>query len=227
MKLLIHSTDGYTKATSTDYWLCNTRGLWNPCFIHCVIYIIKVSHLGSPNYMIWPKFINLVWSYALNFRHISLRNYKRLKNVFIVSWMTDLQKPCSLYEINFGTKCYPKHISTPKFRIALFKMRSGSYDLEVERGRYVRLKLNINERLFISCHVIEDEEHFVTDCVNNREIRKSFFDKILLRELGFANWANREKIVFLMFCEDPQILTWLSIFYHSFNTRNLGTSLRV
>ena len=198
MKFLIHSTDGYTKATSTDYWLCNTRGLWNPCFIHCVIYIIKVSHLGSPNYMIWPKFINLVWSYALN-----------------------------LIEINFGTKCYPKHISTPKFRIALFKMRAGSYDLEVERGRYVRPKLNINERLFISCHVIEDEENFVTDCVNNREIRKSFFDKILLRELGFANWTNREKIVFLMSCEDPQILTWLSIFYHSFNTRNLGTSLRV
>ena len=99
---------------------------------------------------------------------------------------------------------------------------------EVERGRYVQPKLDITERLCISCHVIKDEEHFVTDCVNNREIRKSFFEKISLREPGFPNWNNREKFVFLMSCEDPLILSWFSRFlYHSFHNRNLRTSLRV
>ena len=79
--------------------------------------------------------------------------------------------------MNFGTECYLKHISKPKFRIDLSKLRASSHDLEVERGRYVRLKLDINEQLCISCHVIEDEEHFVTDCENKRGMRKSFFEK--------------------------------------------------
>ena len=163
---------------------------------------------------------------------------ERLKKSFIMSWMTDLRngweyssilRIYSLYKIYVGTECYLKHISKPKFRIALSKLRASSHDLDVERGRYVRPKLDINERLCISCHVIEDEEHFVTDCVNNRQMRNPFFEKKKsLWEPGFANWANRDKIVFLISCEDPQILSWSSKFlYHSFHTRNLRTSLRV
>ena len=156
--------------------------------------------------------------------------HERLKKSFIMSWMTDLGngrdsssilKTYSLYKMNFGTECYLKHIPKPKFTTALSKPRASSHDLEVERGRYVRPKLEITERLCISCHVIKDEEHFVTDCVNN-------FEKISLREPGFANWNNREKFVFLMFCEDLQILSCFSKFlYHSFHTRNLRTSLCV
>ena len=56
-------------------------------------------------------------------------------------------------------------------------MRASSHDLEVERGRYVRPKLDINERICIPCHVIEDEELFVTNCVNDRE-KNSFLEKI-------------------------------------------------
>ena len=163
--------------------------------------------------------------------------HERLTTSFIMFWMTDLRNGCesssilktySLYRMNFGTECYLKHISKPKFRIALSKLRASSHDLDVERSRYVRPKLDITERLCISCHVIEDGEHFVTDCVNNREMTKSFFEKISLREPGFAYWNNREKFVFLMSWQDPQILSWFSKFlYHSFHTRNLRTSLRV
>ena len=132
--------------------------------------------------MTWPKVIKLIWNRASNFRHINLRNYAMnvWKNSFIMSWMTDLRngyesssvlKTYSWYKMNFGTECYLKHISKPKFGIDLSKLRASSHDLEVERGRYVRLKLDINEQLCISCHVIEDEEHFVTDCENNRGMR--------------------------------------------------------
>ena len=97
--------------------------------------------------------------------------HERLKNSFVMSWMTDLRNGCksssipktySLYKTNFGTECYLKHISKPKLRIALSKLRASSHDLEVERGRYVRPKLDINERLCISGHIIEDEEHLST-----------------------------------------------------------------
>ena len=77
----------------------------------------------------------------------------------------------------------------------------------------------------ISCHVSENEEHFVTDCVNSREMKKSLFEKISVREPGFANWNNREKSVFLMSCEDPQILSWFIHFILTTWGRHFGFSL--
>ena len=96
--------------------------------------------------------------------------YERLKNSFVNSWVNDLRnghessilRTYSLYKMNFGTENYLNYISKPKFRIALSKLRASSHDLEIERGRYVRPKLNLSDRLCMSCHVIEDEEHFVT-----------------------------------------------------------------
>ena len=119
--------------------------------------------------------------------------------------------------------CYPNHV-----QVWQNSTSNTAIHMKVNHRFDANVILDITERLCIPCHVIEDEEHFVTDCVNNREIRKSFFEKISLREPGFPNWNNREKFVILMSCEDPQILSWFSKFlYHSFYTRNLRTSLRV
>ena len=84
----------------------------------------------------------------------------------------------SLYKTNFGIENYLKYISKPKFSIALSKLRVNSHDLELEHGRYVRPKLNLNERLCMSCHVIEDKEHFVTGCINNLDMSESLINKI-------------------------------------------------
>ena len=133
----------------------------------------KVFRLGSPEHMTWPRCTKLIWIHALIFRHPSLRNF--VVNAFINSWVSDLcnghesyiLRTYSLYKTNFGIENYLKYISTPTFRIALSKLRASSHDLEIERGRYVRPKLNFNKRLCMSCHAIEDEEHFVTVCINN------------------------------------------------------------
>ena len=74
----------------------------------------------------------------------------------------------------FGTECYLKSISNPKLRIALSKLRTSSHDLEIERGRYVRPKLNVDERLCLSCNVVENEEHFVTAWKDN-EVERALF----------------------------------------------------
>ena len=156
--------------------------------------------------------------------------YERLTNSFMNSWVNDLRnghesyvsRTYSLYKMNFGTENYLSYISKPKFRIALSKLRASSHDLEIERGRYVRPKLNLSERLRMSCHVIEDEEHFVTGCINNLDMRESL--NIATKEPSFANLSNRKTFINLMSCNDRQILTWLSKFLHnSFQTRNLRT----
>ena len=161
--------------------------------------------------------------------------YELLKNSFMNSWVNDLRNghepsiliTYSLYKTNFGIEIYLKYISKPKFRIALPKLRASSHDLEIERGRYVRPKLNLNERMCMSCHVIEDEEHFVTGCINNLDMRDSLFNKIATKEPSFANLSNRGKNIYLMSCNDRQILTWFGKFLHnSSQTRNLRTILR-
>ena len=79
----------------------------------------------------------------------------------------------------------------------------------------------------MSCHVIEDEEHFVTVCINNFGMRVTLFNKIATKEPSFANLSNREKFIYLISCNGRQILTWLGKFLHnSFQTRNLRTILR-
>ena len=90
----------------------------------------------------------------------------------------------------------------------------------------------------MACHVIEDEEHFVAVCISNLDMRETLFNKIAMKEQtlfnkiamkepSFANLSNREKFIYLMSCNDRQILTWFGKFLHnSFQNRNLRTILR-
>ena len=154
---------------------------------------------------------------------------ERLKNCFITSWSHDLHS-CNTsiirtyrsYKLDFGMECYLKHVNNSKFRVALSKLRTSSHSLEIERGRYTRPKLNVDQRLCMSCNVVEDEEHFVLHCQDNRMERELLFQKIYMRDSSFFNLSSSEQIVFLMRCSDPQIMAWLGKFiHHSFLNRNI------
>ena len=152
----------------------------------------------------------------IQFRHIC---HERARNYFVSTWQSDL---CSadtsiariyrLYKSSLGTECYLKSISNPKLSVALSKLRVSSHDLEIERGRYVRPKLNVDERFCLSCNVVENEEHFVTACKDNELERALFTNKLEKRDSSFANLTNRDKLIFLMTCADSQILTWFRRF---------------
>ena len=154
---------------------------------------------------------------------------ERLKNCFITSWLHDLHS-CNTsiirtyrsYKLNFGMECYLKHVNNSKFRVALSKLRTSSHSLEIERGRYTRPKLNVDQRLCMSCNVVEDEEHFVLHCQDNRMERELLFQKIYMRDSSFFNLSSFEQFVFLMRCSDLQIMAWFGKFiHHSFLNRNI------
>ena len=154
---------------------------------------------------------------------------ERLKNCFITSWLHDLHS-CNTsiirtyrsYKLNFGMECYLKHVNNSKFRVALSKLRTSSHSLEIERGRYTRPKLNVDQRLCMSCNVVEDEEHFVLHCQDNRVERELLFQKIYMRDSSFFNLSSFEQFVFLMRCSDPQIMAWFGKFiHHSFLNRSI------
>ena len=119
-------------------------------------------------------------------------------------------------------ECYLKHINNSKFRVALSKLRTTSHSLEIERGRNTRPKLNVDQRLCMSCNVVEDEEHFVLHCQDNRVERELLFQKIYMRDSSFFNLSSSEQFVFLMRCSDPQIMAWFGKFiHHSCLNRNI------
>ena len=140
--------------------------------------------LNYQGFQTWiSKAYELSWSYDIDmdsctqltpgqFKHIC---YERVANSYFVStWLSDLRsgdtsiaRIYQLYKSSFGTECYLTFISNPKLKVAVFKLRASSHDLEIERGRYVRPKLNVDERLCLSCNVVEDEEHFVTAYKDN------------------------------------------------------------
>ena len=168
------------------------------------------------------KAYELSWSYDIDmdsctqvtpgqFKHIC---QEHVKSYFVSTWLSDLRSGDTsiastyrLYKSCFGTECYLKSISNPELRVALSKLRASSHDLEIERSRHVRLKLNVDERSCLSCNVVENEEHFVTACKDKEVERALFTNKLVKRDPSFANLTNRKKIIFLMTNADSQILT--------------------
>ena len=104
--------------------------------------------------------------------------------------------------------------------MTLSKFRTSSCNLEIERGRYTRPKLNVDQRLCMSCNVVEDEEHIVFHCQDNRAECKLFLQNLDTR-YSFLQ-LSAEQYVFRMRCSDPQILAWLGKFIQqSFLNRSI------
>ena len=70
-------------------------------------------------------------------------------------------------------------LNVTKFRNAISKLRMAFNRLEIEAGRWVRVKerVPVNERKCRLCNVMEDEYHFVIECNRYNELRKKYIPK--------------------------------------------------
>ena len=151
-----------------------------------------------------------------------------IKRNFINRWISDLcntesriLKTYASYKCDFNTESYLEVISVPKYRIALSKLRSSSHNLEIERGRYVRPKRILDERVCMLCKVVDDEIHFVTSCCINERQRLSLYQKLITVDPEFTLLSNEDKFVYLMANRNQTVITWFAKFiYHSFHARN-------
>ena len=151
---------------------------------------------------------------------------ERVKSTFRTNWHADLQvKPLlrsyRLYKREFTPEHYLDCITLPKYRVSIPKIRASSHDLEIERGRYTRPKIDPDHRLCAFCFEIKNEDQFVTNCQINYAERQLLFTMISSKFPAFAQLNHHEKYIYLMSCNDRQILTWLGNFlYKSFDIRN-------
>jgi hypothetical protein len=76
------------------------------------------------------------------------------------------------FKIKFEQEQYLKNIKSLELRRCLSKFRTSCHDLEIETGRYKKLKLE--ERVCCSCNnkSVEDEVHFLIHCPKYQQKRK-------------------------------------------------------
>ena len=104
-------------------------------------------------------------------------------------------------------------ISNPKYRIAVSKLRASSHNLEIERGRYTRPKVNPENRLCPLCYVVDNEIHFVVWCRINETLRITLWNKINAIDSGFAYLDDK----------DLSFATWCLVVTEMYN-HGLGNS---
>ena len=91
-------------------------------------------------------------------------------------------------------------------RVALTKLRLGSHNLFVERGRWNNT--NYLERKCLLCNDIEDEYHFVIICTKYFDLRVKYIPKI------YYTRPSMYKLLKLVNSDDYTLLKKLGLFLH-------------
>ena len=126
-----------------------------------------------------------------------------------------------MFKNDFNIEPYLYLVKKPCYRQAIAKLRCSSHTLEIERGRHTNPKTPVAQRLCNMCHEIEDEKHFLLNCLMNAPERERFYNKITCIYHGFAHLDDDEKFLYILNNKNPSCLTWLGEFlYRSFLKRN-------
>ena len=98
-------------------------------------------------------------------------------------------------------------IKNVNHRQSVAKLRCGNHDLKIETGRHCIPKIPENIRICPHCssNEVENETHFVFHCNLHEQIRKTFFNDIILRYSEFDALSEQNKILFLFNNINPYI----------------------
>ena len=99
---------------------------------------------------------------------------------------------------SFKIEPYLYSVKDNRYRHAIAQPRTTSHMLHIERGRYIKPRTPVNERLCTLCNCVEDELHFVTACTINRTEREIMYDKSCLKFPKFSQLNDEEKNIFCL-----------------------------
>ena len=106
-----------------------------------------------------------------------------------------------------------------KFKYSLTRFRTSSHDLEIEKGRYNRIRRE--DRLCKLCNLnqIETEYHFLLICPFYRDLRLQYIKRY------YQTWPNLKKFENLMISKNKQTIINLSKYlFFSMKARSIFLS---
>jgi hypothetical protein len=93
-----------------------------------------------------------------------------------------------------------------EYRKSICKLRTSSHRLLIETGRNTNILRN--KRICKNCtnQEIEDETHFLTRCQKFSGERDDLFNSISAKVKYFTNLSDKNKLFWLLNCENQEIL---------------------
>ena len=113
-------------------------------------------------------------------------------------------------EIKFEN--YLDTVNDFKIRRKLTQFRLGVLDLEIERGRYGRKPLPIEERLCKLC--LDMKIHFLLHCPYHTKQRERLFEKLTQMQYDLHLLEDSDKFIWLL-SQENNCVHWLSNFIFS------------
>ena len=83
-----------------------------------------------------------------------------------------------------------------QIRRCFTKIRISDHDLEIEKGRYTKIPRIL--RICKKCNKIEDEEHFILECLINGKLRTDLFETLTKENPNFMQLSNEQKLIYLL-----------------------------
>ena len=105
---------------------------------------------------------------------------------------------------------YVDLITSKLDRSMLAKMRLSAHNLEIERGRYLNIERERRLCQVCNANVIENENHFLWDCMKYDKDRKLFIDKVSSHFSNFHLIPNDLKSAKLMNANSTKFVKMLS-----------------
>ena len=153
------------KATTSSFIVHEECGMLPPS-VQCTISVLSFINLRE-----------LVTEYDTDIAKMPSNFRSECKNVvtdqFKTEWTTKMQnanmypilRTCSKIKSSFGIAPHLDTVKNHTYRIAMAQLRTSSRTLAIERGRYARPKLHINDHPCNICGTMEDEIHFLIHCL--------------------------------------------------------------
>ena len=176
------------------------------CMLICTVYCNSILA-----YQIVPKFVSQARHGTRFCVSINQGNSSKVQNnrgqmfVIINIWpllfwtFEPLLRTHCLFKFEFGTESsHLYNIKDVRYRSAITKLRVCSHILEIEHGRYIKPKVVSHLRLCKLCNIVEDEEHFVTECVVNTGEQLHLLERIHSIYPDVNSLEKRQMFVFLM-----------------------------
>jgi hypothetical protein len=128
-----------------------------------------------------------IWQNQNTFNKYKLKYViiQKLQHEFIQFWRNKRNNGCSKLKFynaivkDYKLEPYLESTKNTKHRLALAKLRISAHDLEIEKGRYKNIIST--ERLCKTCKTIEDEFHFLDECIIYNELRKTLLSDLKLQ----------------------------------------------
>ena len=135
----------------------------------------------------------------------------RVKDIFMQDWHSRLDNSSRarfyVSISNFEYKKYLDILNVERCRKSLCKLRVSLHRLEIETGRWTKPnKTPVDARECKMCNVLEDEYHFILECVLYSDIRKAYINKY------YWTRPNMLKLIELFTNENTKCLKKLGIF---------------